>query len=396
MLVSVAWLAVALVLGRSAAAASSDLDSLSIVTSHGRERPLQDKRERRVGSRAAGILRLGDWYRTSSHYNRYTYVIVGRADASKAASLKAKSFVYQSATDIVPAWTAGVSYGQARKNGWLLKDSAGRYLTSKGYGFYVGDVGDRGYRHAWLKNVSRLLARSRVDGVFIDAVTADVESLTGGFAPAKYPTQRSWENAMASFIAYVGPALRARRFYVLANALKYVSGNNGSNDVSLTAGWWRRIGPNVSGLMTEYFVQNPNNVEQLRAIGTEWYNYWDRWQRLVSVAQQAGADFFGDTHASITNTQAMRYAKASFLLDWDGKGGGLFVDCGCPDPWNKAWTTNIGLPAHAKFQRRRGVWQRKYRLGTVVVNATTSSVKISIKGASYTLAPTDALILSGR
>jgi hypothetical protein len=257
-------------------------------------------------------------------------------------------------------------------------------------------VGSPGYRRAWLKNVSALLARTRVDGVFIDAVTADVQSLTGGVIPAKYPTQASWERAMANFIAYVGPALKARKFYVLANAIKYVSGDKRSDDASLTSAWWRRIGPSLSGLMSEYFVQSPINISQLRAVGTEWYDHWDGWQNLVSIAQSVGADFFGATRASITNTQAMRYAKASFLLDWDGRGGGLFIECGCPDPWNRAWTANIGLPVHAKFQRGTGVWQRNYRRGTVIVNATITSVNVSVRGANYTLAPTDALILSGR
>ena len=370
----------------------------SVVRAAGAKTPFRDsprsrKEARLAGSTAAGILRTGNAYATSRNYNRYQYIVVGPADASRAASLKARSFVYQSAMDVPTGWNAGVSHEQALAHGWLLKDARGNYLKSRGWDFDVADVGNPAFRRAWLENVSALLARSHVDGVFIDTVIADLRTLTGGVAAEKYPTQRSWENAVAGFMAFVGPALKAKGFYVLTNANKYVSGDNASDNGSSTAAWWRRIGPSVSGLANEYFVQNPATPAQLRGLGSEWYNHWDGWQRLVSVAQRVHADFFGVTYASSTNMQAMRYAKASFLLDWDGHGGGLFIDCGCPDPWNGAWTANIGAPHGRKFQRRPGVWQRNYRRGTVVVNATGTPVSVSIRGSSYTIAPADALIL---
>jgi hypothetical protein len=87
--------------------------------------------------------------------------------------------------------------------------------------------------------------------------------------------------------------------------------------------------------------------------------------------------------------------RASFLLDWDGHGGGLFIDCGCADPWTAAWTVNIGAPRGARFQRGPGVWQRNYRRGTVLVNAPGSPVSVGVSGSGYTVAPAEALVLGG-
>jgi hypothetical protein len=342
---------------------------------------------------ATGILRTGNTYATSTNYNRYDYVIVGRGDAAIAGGLMSKSLVYMSAADINPNLDAGVSYTQASANGWLLKDASGNYLKSAGWGFYVADVGNPAFQQAWVNNVGSFLALNGDDGVFIDTVIADVAALTGGTYPTLYPNQAAWETAMASFVAYVGPALKAKGFYVLANAHKYISGNNGSDDGSLEASWWTRIGPNLSGLMTEYWMQDPTSIGRLRGIGAEWYNHADGWQKLVSVAQSTGADFFGDTYASSTSDiRPMRYGKGTFLLDWDGGGGALFVDLGGADPWNAAWTTNIGAPNGAKFQLQSGVWQRNFSQGYVVVNENVGSVTVTVNGTARTIGGTDALI----
>jgi hypothetical protein len=342
---------------------------------------------------ATGILRTGNTYATSTNYNRYDYVIVGRGDAAIAGGLMSKSLVYMSAADINPNLDAGVSYTQASANGWLLKDASGNYLKSAGWGFYVADVGNPAFQQAWVNNVGSFLALNGDDGVFIDTVIADVAALTGGTYPTLYPNQAAWETAMASFVAYVGPALKAKGFYVLANAHKYISGNNGSDDGSLEASWWTRIGPNLSGLMTEYWMQDPTSIGRLRGIGAEWYNHADGWQKLVSVAQSTGADFFGDTYASSTSDiRPMRYGKGTFLIDWDGGGGALFVDLGGADPWNAAWTTNIGAPNGAKFQLQSGVWQRNFSQGYVVVNENVGSVTVTVNGTARTIGGTDALI----
>jgi len=66
-----------------------------------------------------------------------------------------------------------------------------------------------------------------------------------------------------------------------------------------------------------------------------------------------------------------------------------------PDPWNSAWTTNIGTSSASKFTVApyADVWERQFTHGIVVVNPTRSAVNVTVGGASYTIAATDALII---
>lgn len=343
-----------------------------------------------------GIQRLGSSYGGASGYERYSYVIVGRSAAPAAATQPGVSLVYHSGTSVNVGFDTGVPYAVAAANGWLLGDASGTLLRNLAYpDNFIGDVGNPAYQADWARRVGDYLAAIRADGVYIDDVIADINAMSGKY-PTKYPDQASWENAMASFVTAVGSALRSRGFYVLVNAHKFVAGDLGSNDGSLEVQWWRRLAPSVNGLHSEYWVQDPTNIGRLRAAGGEWWNNWDGWQRLVGVAQAAGADFFAYMYGGSGDTRTMRYGKGSFLLDWDGQGGAFaFSATDGSDPWNAAWTADLGRPTAAKQSPAPGVWTRRFERGTVVVNSTGATVSVTVDGSPRTLGPTDALILPG-
>lgn len=349
------------------------------------------------GSRIRGIAidRLGAQWRSGSGYERYAYLVVGRGRARDAALHPGYSLVYHSGTSVNTEWDSGVPYSVARANGWLLRDAAGALLINEQYpANYIGDVGNDAYRAEFLRRVRDYAVSVGVDGIYIDDVVADISTLAGRY-PAKYPNQESWENAMAGFVHVVGTALKARGLYVLVNAHKWVAGDDGSDDGTVEAQWWQRIGRSVSGLQSEYWLQDPTNPARSRSVGSEWWQNWDGWQRLVAVAQAMGADFFGYTYGPPGDTRTMRFVKGSFLLDWDGQGGALLyrlTETG--DPWNPAWTTDLGRPAGAKAALASGVWTRGYARGRVVVNATTTAVTVTVDGVARTIPATDALILT--
>ncbi len=340
-----------------------------------------------------GVVRLGTTFAKASGYQRYSYVLVSLGDAQAAAKLPGTSLVYMSGTSIPPTWSTGVPFERARENGWLLRDDKGAYLTNEHYGTYIGDIGNRAYQQAFVTGVASFLARTKVDGVFLDDVVANYDALTGGAEPALYQTQQAWEAAMTSFMAYVGPALKARGYYVLANAGKFVAGDPVSDTAAYTADFWRRLAPSVSGMMCEYWLQNSTDFQQLRVIGTHWFENWTGWQGLVAVAQDAGADFFGLTFGSGDNFQAMRLGRGSFLLDWNGRGGAFMYSIkDRNDPYSSSWVTQFGAPLRPKFERAPGVWQRRYKRGLVVVNATSAPVTLRVNGALQTIAGADALL----
>jgi hypothetical protein len=353
-----------------------------------------------------GVLRqtLETW-RQASGYNAYSYVIVGLDLARSAAREPGRSLVYFSGTDVNTRWDTGVPYREALRRGWLLKDRAGKLLVSRSYpGNYVGDVGNAAYQHAWLEYVSRLLRRNGDDGVFIDNVISDLASLAG-IEAARYPTRRSWAKAELSFIRTVGEGLKANGYYVLVNASGYVPRDPASNTGTNTAAWWRKLAPYVSGLMNEYYQETSDGTDQLRSTGPSWTQNWTGWQRLVRIAQSHGRDFIGLSYGPAGDARRMSYGKASFLLDWNGRGGAFVYQPPVnADPWNGAWTRSLGRPEAPK--RRVGVaWLRRYKRGLVLVNPDVSTSQLLTLPRSYlapngvpvskvTLPPTTGLVLT--
>ncbi len=351
-----------------------------------------------------GAERLGNSYRYGANYGRYSYVNVGVADAAAAGALNTTSIVYSSGTSIPTGWVNGVSFAQAQANNWLLKTASGANVMNTGYGSYIGDFGNPAYQQAFLNWAIPFLTANHDKGIELDDTLCDARGLTGGVYPAKYPNQAAWENAQVSFVAAVGDALKARGFYVMANAV-CVLNTPANNSGALDAAFWLRLAPHVNGLMCEYWMQLSSNINQLRVTGIDdWTHFWDGWESLIGVAQNAGIDFFTEMYGTTSSINTMRYGKASFLLDWNGRGGAfIYQPAGNTDPWNLEWTMDIGQPVGARYAVGSG-WRRDYTGGTVILNSSgTSSQTFQLGGpytqangttvSSVTLGPAQALIL---
>ena len=337
-----------------------------------------------------GLAQINDTFSQMSHQTSYSMGIAQADDTAVCSVSGMRGLLYQSGTDESTQVNLGVPWSTANANGWLLKDSGGSLLVNQGYtASNIGDVGSSGYQQAWINGVSSLLSSTGCDGVFIDDTLYDIEPLAGEY-PAKYPSQAAWADAMNSFIAAVGPALKAQGYYVVPNASGYIPGDGNSNDGTNDVAWFQRLGPYVNGLMNEFYAQTSDGSYTLRTNGSAWNQSWDGWQRLVLTAENMGDDFVGVTYGRSTNdTQAMRFGKGSFLLDWNG-GGSVFMynNTDHSDPWNSNWTASIGTPSAAKTNPQSGVWQRTYSGGQVIVNTTASTVTVS----GHTVPSTDAYI----
>jgi hypothetical protein len=297
-----------------------------------------------------------------------------------------------SGTSIQRSWSTGVSFDEAIASGWLLRDSAGDLVKGLN-GSLLADIGSREYQRRFADNVLAFLRKNRDDGIFLDDVIADPSIQTNGIYPAKYPTPAAWESAMVSFVATVGASLQAQKHEVVANAVKFISGDVRSDDGTFAREFGLRLAPHVTGLAFEYWLQNSLNGT-LRATGIRWTEYWPGWQGLVSAVQRAGVDFFGIMYGTSTDVRAMRFGRGCFLLAWNGRGGALaFHMTDRSDPHHPAWVKQLGSPVGRKIERADGVWQRRYELGSVAVNATQSSVSIPINGTPTRIAPTDAVFI---
>jgi hypothetical protein len=365
-----------------------------------------------------GALRWGNSYPAGSGYDRYAYVDVSIGDAAKAATQPGTSLVYTSGTSVRDNWgsiNTGVPLSEARANGWLLTTASGASVMNVQYGAYVPDFGSSAYQQRWIQNVTGFLAQTGADGVHIDDVLADAGSFTGGVYPAKYPTQQAWEDAQVSFVSAVSAALRARGYYVLVQASgRRTTATGYANDSAQTEkAFFSRLAPLVDGVMSEYWMETPADKvnPKLRTSGTsDWDQHWDEWLDLINTVQDNGADFFTLMYGSSSTSAgvaAMRYARASFLLEWNGGGGAVDFkpDGGTTDPWNLEWTADVGQPVGTKYRVGVG-WRRDFTAGTAIVNPDQSASQTFALAGSYlkadgssvstvTLGPAQALVLRG-
>ena len=344
-----------------------------------------------------------------THAGDYSYVI-GGADYLAYQNVPGKSLTYEDGTTLNTDFSSGVPYTEANANGWLLRDASGNYFHPyRDSTRYLADIGNAAYRQRFVDiTLALLAAHPGLDGIEIDNVLPDVAYFsTCSCWPAKYPNATAWQDGQVDFVRAVGQAIKAKGYYVMINATGYTNRSDYDSG-GFAQTWWARLAQSggVSGIFYEYFMQDANNLTRLMddSAPGSYMHSWAGWQKLVAVAQNNGVDFFGITQGPslLVNPakagQLMRYGRGSFLLDWNGSGG-MFGYAVSPayvsgiDPWSSLWTTSVGTPAGAKYQVGTNVWRRDYSSATVIVNPTLSSFTTTLNGASYTVGPTDALIL---
>jgi hypothetical protein len=351
------------------------------------------------GTPGIGVLNEAGYLTNISNPSLYSMVVGGAWSGDVTSVIEkvpGRGLVYFNGSDIRQSFSTGVTYTDALNNGWLLLCGTS-YCTNSTFSSYGADLGSSSYQQKWIANVeSYLVNHPGVDGIFIDNVLMDPKADFGGVYPNKYPDTASWSAATLSFVKAVYSALHSKGYYVAENVNSYKSGDTAYNDGTSEVNWWKQVGPYADGLMNEWYDETSSGITtaQLRATGTAWYQQFDGWQRMIGVAQAMGKNFIGLTKQTCTNTTAMTYTKASFLLEWNGGGSVYMYTCGGnTDPTNAAWTKDIGTPSTAKVQVGVG-WMRSYTKGTVLVNPSpTVSQTFTVNGTSYTLAPTTARIL---
>jgi Hypothetical glycosyl hydrolase family 15 len=340
-----------------------------------------------------GVVRFDFNLRRSWITNRYSYVIVGPSDTDRVRSFHGLALIYKSAMGVDTRCGApgscvtGVTYSEARRNGWVLRAGSGSEIGSASYaGVRLADVGSRAYQRRWLRNVLGYLRAQGAHGLFIDEVAANVGLWSGGVRPAKYPTDDDWERAMVSFVSYVGPRLRQHGIYVVASALKYVSGDRGTDNGTLDRQWWRRIGASVDGLGREYWQQNPEAISQVYTENpARWTGHWSGWLKLVATAQAMGKGFFGIQRGPSSDVRLLRYGRASFLLEWNGRQGAyMFFATDRTEPSNTDWAVPIGAPLGRKHRVGTG-WLRRFSRGVVVLNPSETVTQSFALGGMYAL-----------
>ncbi len=349
--------------------------------------------------------------------SRYGYVILhswesGLIPQLKAANPNVKVLVYKDAAAAV-SYTcrngvddallpAGVGYCWADANhpDWFLTDASGRRIEFCDYpGVWQMDVGSPAYRQQWAQNVAAEAKERGFDGVLLDDVNQTESAHLCGRTIAKYPAAADYTAAMDGFLAAVAPALRSQGLLAIPNIM--IANYWEPSGVAL----WDRWVSYSSGAVQEYFTKWSHDATGWLTDDGGWHNDWSSRQELLRRTQAAGKIFIGVTYAPAGDARSMRYARASFLADWDGGSSALVFEPTNPeqqDPYAQTWTADIGTPLGPRY--RVGLaWRRDFTGGLIVVNPSTSQQTIDLGGAfalpdgstvtSVTLQSADAAIL---
>jgi hypothetical protein len=334
-------------------------------------------------------LRQGDLL-AASNTSRYGYVILqswdwGNIAALRAANPSVRVLVYknmlmsseaacQNGTDsaYLPAGV-GYCYANTYHPEWFLTDTTGARLSSPYWPYlWLMDIGNPAYQQAWLANVTTDATSHGWDGVFLDDASQTTFQ-AGAATVSAYPTNSQWLAANDSFLRTVEPALVSRGLLAYPN-INLPNFDSSSEDTFVR---WAGLG---SGAFFEFWMKWGDDDSSPLFSGAEW-SYLIGIQQAV---ESEGKDFLTSANATVANTTYMAYARASFLMAWNGTARSVLVfrpSTSDTDPWSPAWTTDIGTPSGSPYPVG-SAWRRDYSGGTTIVNASSSSTTVPL-GATY-------------
>jgi hypothetical protein len=313
--------------------------------------------------------------------SRYRYVGLNawnheRIPALKAANPSLRALVYKdmassrsySCGGLIPA---GIDYCWATEHrpDWFTLDDNGSRIEWAGYPeVWQMDVGSEAYQEQWAANVIAELRANGWDGVFVDNANVDESFYVGSRGMREYPTQQSYAAATRSFLAAVCPKVIAAGFLCLPNIQ--------AHPVLADAVLWKDWLQFTSGGFREYWMKWGFDAGGSFANGD-----WDELHRIARTVQSAGKIFVPVTYAPPTDVRSMRWARANFLLTWNG-GPSALVFAPTPeaqDPWAGDWTADVGRPLGSAVAAGE-IWSRRFSDGLVLVNRASSARVVQLGG----------------
>ncbi|MBB4661658.1 putative glycoside hydrolase [Conexibacter arvalis] len=324
---------------------------------------------------------------------------IDRARSLKAANPNIRVLAYQNLTAMIRGTSTsgirstGVGYEEADSAhpDWFLLNTSGQRLTHASWNYlYMADPANAGYQQRWIENVQKTLAKGPWDGVMLDDTNLTAKYHTDASKIARYPTDRAYQQAVRSMLEYVYPRLKASGKLVYANIGAWV-------EYPAVAEQWLQY---LDGGLEEMFLKwSTTKGEGYRDAG-QWRVQLDQ----IATAQRLGKRFLAVTQASASDAQAIRYGWASTLLVGEGRVDYFAAENYRDDTWHADFDVDLGAATGAARSVSGGAWTRSFQRGLVVVNPSTSTVRVSFGGAysgsglqgatAASVAPKSALILT--
>lgn len=314
---------------------------------------------------------------------RYRYIVVrdnlhDRVGELRRAHPEAEIILYKNVAFTLrepgcpfdPFQGGGVSWCQAnRHEAWFLHDKrTGARIASDGYPTQRAmNIAHPGYRRTWLRSVRARLADAlayrsgaRYDGVWMD----DTNLYPGHGMGGRIAELRDGEyrRAMVGFVDEVTPVLREAGFVTIVNL-----GMNPWERAQRRAAL--RVAGDVSVVNREGLVRWGEGELFTDPGGP--VPHWRDEVRLAEDVQRRGARFHAITYGRSDDRRVQRYARATFLMAWNGRDGSAFafrsVDGG--RAYSPSWAAEIGEPRGKRRHVGRG-WRRSFTRGIALVNSS--------------------------
>jgi len=264
----------------------------------------------------------------------------------------------------------GVGYCYADKNApqWFSTTSAGARIEWNGYpGHWQMDIGDAAYQNAWASNVIAEAKADGWDGISVDNANVDPGYTESGYMsgklPSEYPTRASYEAATRSFLANVGPKVKAEGLLIFPNIQ--------ANMNYATPALWKDWTTFTSGGIREFLCKwGHGTTGHFGGAGCQLY------LDTMAATQSVNRSIILSIYSTATDTRTMRWGRANFLLGWDGVSASAlsFDTQSTSDPYNQEWVIDVGKPVGA-ITTQGNAKLREYSAGYVAANHSSSTAQ---------------------
>jgi hypothetical protein len=337
----------------------------------------------------------------------YTYVILQDSMASSIAAIHAnnpntKVLVYENSAFIsnncsnYPNIDSPMDTCQADSNTqWYIDQNGAPFAACDFAGQYWANIGNISYQQTWLADASALAKKDGFDGIFMDDTNTHPGHCEDGALPTYSDT--AYGNAMLGFLKYEYAGLHSNGLLVVPN----VSANAWDNSQESIE---EAMAPYTNAVFQEMFMNY--NLSSPALFSTN--NWLAVMHQMINVSKVTG--YYANTYDSSFNTQTMAYARASFLLGWNGGTSSAFQfhinNSNTTDSYNSVWAASVGQPTNSYYELSDGVYRRDFSGGIVLVNPSPSATETLVLGGTYTdtednsqlssvtLKPTSGVILS--
>lgn len=271
-------------------------------------------------------------------------------------------------------WNASRPYGGIPLSEFLV-NANGVPLYNPTYGAYELDPGNPAVQQACGASAVALAKQGGYDGIFWDSISTSL--FWAGFSSsncgsASCLSDTNWHAAMASFVTQVSAALHANGLLSIGN----ISGGANAYGNGGPTYWQEFLQNGFDGAQEESFTSGTNHLPVPLA---QWK------QALANEAwnEAHGKYFLGN--ADVTTNQALNtYGLATLLLAAQGHSSWSTADgaYGAGEYWFPVYNTALALgqPLGAYAVQSNGLYVRRFRNGTVIVNPTTSTISAGAYG----------------